>query len=718
MKKRIFGLLLAFVVVLSLLPVAAFAASSSQLPVGTTKNVSWTANEDAHYMSLTVAQSGYYSISMTDKLKNGNVSVLISNYTLGDRIYLDFDGAATCSYNHFYLKAGTTYEVCCTAYDGNYRNIAASISILIEKVSFTPKTISATSRSFTLRANESNLFRIHTDQSGDYMLTAGKNITSADVYDSSHSWLSGYYSHSGFNRCRFALEGNKDYYLELDKEDGIGASGYQLNLALAKESADISAISVVAQKDTISPCNGTSLDKTAFTYKIKFSNGSYKTAGFADLQTYGIFDLEIMYTGKFQTLSDGTKILKAGNQPAEISYLNGKKSNTTVYISTYVEWLSDTNPIDVNKNCYINPSNGQEGTLYWPVKTRQSGVFECYTYDWSKPFDWYQLRIFDKNNNEVPYDDAKDGWSLVKGQSYVLEFDYEFADSYKSTFKFWLKNELAPIAPAFTLSNTASGITVKWNKVADADGYQVWRKTGSGDWKLARTITSANITSYTNEKRTSGTKYQYRVRAYKTVDGMKLYSSYSTKTKYFMAQPEISSVVNTSTGITVKWGKIVGATGYRVYRKTGTGDWKLAKTITSGSTTSWTNTNRTNGTKYQYKVVAVKAVSGTNYTSVASAVKTIYRLTRPTISSATNSGTGKLTVKWDKNAKASGYQVRYIKDTTAKTVTVEGAGTLSKTLSKLTKGSTYKVYVRSYKTVSGTNYYSAWSGCKSVKIVK
>ena len=36
----------------------------------------------------------------------------------------------------------------------------------------------------------------------------------------------------------------------------------------------------------------------------------------------------------------------------------------------------------------------------------------------------------------------------------------------------------------------------------------------------------------------------------------------------------------------------------------------------------------------------------------------------------------------------------------------------------LTKGKTYYVRVRSYKTVSGTKYYSAWSSKKSVKISK
>ena len=185
-----------------------------------------------------------------------------------------------------------------------------------------------------------------------------------------------------------------------------------------------------------------------------------------------------------------------------------------------------------------------------------------------------------------------------------------------------------------------------------------------------------------------------------------------------LAQAKITSVTNTSTGITVKWNKVTGATAYQVYRKVGTGSWKLIKTTTS---TSLTNTKLTNGSKYQYKVRAIaKNSSGTIVNKGAySAIKTMYRLTRPTLASGTkNIATKKIVVKWNKNTKATGYQIKYVKGSTTKTVKVTKASTLSKTLSKLTKGSTYKVSVRSYKTVSGTTYYSAYSAVKSVKVAK
>ncbi len=126
----------------------------------------------------------------------------------------------------------------------------------------------------------------------------------------------------------------------------------------------------------------------------------------------------------------------------------------------------------------------------------------------------------------------------------------------------------------------------------------------------------------------------------------------------------------------------------------------------------------TNGAKYIYKVAAYKTVGDVTYTSTYSVTKTIYRLTTPTISSATNSGAGEVTVKWDTNSAASGYEVKYTVDSTTNTVNVSGANTVSKVLNGLTVGNTYKVYVRSYKTVGDNTYYSGYSAAKSVKVVK
>ena len=78
---------------------------------------------------------------------------------------------------------------------------------------------------------------------------------------------------------------------------------------------------------------------------------------------------------------------------------------------------------------------------------------------------------------------------------------------------------------------------------------------------------------------------------------------------------------------------------------------------------------------------------------------------------------------WKKqDTQTTGYQVQYSTDKNFKkgnkTVTVKGAKTNAKTISKLTKGKKYYVRVRTYKTVNKTNFYSGWSKSSSVTVKK
>ena len=82
--------------------------------------------------------------------------------------------------------------------------------------------------------------------------------------------------------------------------------------------------------------------------------------------------------------------------------------------------------------------------------------------------------------------------------------------------------------PSITLSTTSKKATIKWSKIAGANGYDVYRATSkNGSYSKVKSITSSSTVSYTDSKLTSGKTYYYKVRAYRTVDGKKVYSSYS-----------------------------------------------------------------------------------------------------------------------------------------------------------------------------------------------
>ncbi|MCI8883947.1 MAG: fibronectin type III domain-containing protein, partial [Lachnospiraceae bacterium] len=80
----------------------------------------------------------------------------------------------------------------------------------------------------------------------------------------------------------------------------------------------------------------------------------------------------------------------------------------------------------------------------------------------------------------------------------------------------------------------------------------------------------------------------------------------------------------------------------------------------------------------------------------------------------------KLKVSWKKDGRATGYQVQYCTSKAfkkgVKTITISKNKTVTKTISKLTKGKRYYVRVRAYKSVKVNKktqkLYGAWSSVK------
>lgn len=101
--------------------------------------------------------------------------------------------------------------------------------------------------------------------------------------------------------------------------------------------------------------------------------------------------------------------------------------------------------------------------------------------------------------------------------------------------------------------------------------------------------------------------------------------------------------------IKVSWSAVRGAAGYELYRATSkNGKYSKVKTLSS-STKSYTNTGRTTGTTYYYKVRAYKKVRDTiyrgNYSAVVSAKPTLGKVS--SVKTKQN-GKQKIKVSWKK----------------------------------------------------------------------
>ena len=100
---------------------------------------------------------------------------------------------------------------------------------------------------------------------------------------------------------------------------------------------------------------------------------------------------------------------------------------------------------------------------------------------------------------------------------------------------------------------------------------------------------------------------------------------------------------------------ITGATGYKVYRAEYTNGkwtgWKSVKTITKGSTVSWTDTKAKSGVKYKYTVKAVNGKTGSTYKSSSS----LLYLAQPKV--AVKALSNGIKVAWVQSTGATSYTI-------------------------------------------------------------
>lgn len=113
--------------------------------------------------------------------------------------------------------------------------------------------------------------------------------------------------------------------------------------------------------------------------------------------------------------------------------------------------------------------------------------------------------------------------------------------------------------------------------------------------------------------------------------------------------PEISSVSNGVSGVSVKWGKIQKADKYRVYRKTDGSSWKK---LVDTKTISCTDKTAKHGKTYTYMVRAVEDGVLSQYY----AGESITRVDTPELVSISNVASG-IKIKWGKVSCADGYNV-------------------------------------------------------------
>ena len=139
------------------------------------------------------------------------------------------------------------------------------------------------------------------------------------------------------------------------------------------------------------------------------------------------------------------------------------------------------------------------------------------------------------------------------------------------------------------------GVKLTWNKVSGAAKYRVYYKGRKGWTRMVDTTS----TSYIDKDVSSGRNYTYTVRCI-SADGKSFTSGYDSKGKSikYIAAPEISKLESVNGGVKISWGKVSGATKYRVYYK-GRKGWTRMVDTTS---TSYIDKDVSSGRNYTYTV--------------------------------------------------------------------------------------------------------------------
>lgn len=198
--------------------------------------------------------------------------------------------------------------------------------------------------------------------------------------------------------------------------------------------------------------------------------------------------------------------------------------------------------------------------------------------------------------------------------------------------------------------------------------------------------------------------------------GINNYAGERLNISYEIPKEEVFVSVRKKHSLRLAWQKNPGYQGYEVYMATKkNGEFKQIAVVEKNTAAV---RNLKVGKNYYFKVRAYKNVNGQkNYAPFSEVMATSTKLKKPHITSVKSSKMGQVTLKWEKDKKASGYCIFVKKAGVTKFQLVKDIQRNQKksyTVRGLKPGKMITVRIRSYKTVNGQKVYSTFS--KKIKV--
>lgn len=341
--------------------------------------------------------------------------------------------------------------------------------------------------------------------------------------------------------------------------------------------------------------------------------------------------------------------------------------------------------------------------------------------DWYDDEEWLTPTVFEKGKTYWCYiyinADCYE-YNLKKAKFYLNGSQVRQDYSYNSKYKYYyilgyteikIENDVATPTGFAAESATSSSVSLKWDKNANASGYEIEQYKG-GKWTQIAKINNSSTVSYNVSGLAADTTYTFRMRAYKTLSSGTAYSDYvrlAAKTQLTNTDKFVGTAIS-PTAVKLDWNRNDKVTGYIIEQYKG-GKWTQIAVTKNNTTLTFTVKGLADATPYSFRIKTYKNADGkTNYsgytTVKAETPPAAVKKARVTSTTATW-----ITLEWERNANVTGYAIEQYKGGKWTQIAVTKNNTTLKFIVKgLNPDTKYSFRIRAYKTNGTKTTYGGY----------
>ncbi len=341
--------------------------------------------------------------------------------------------------------------------------------------------------------------------------------------------------------------------------------------------------------------------------------------------------------------------------------------------------------------------------------------------DWYDDEEWLTPTVFEKGKTYWCYiyinADCYE-YNLKKAKFYLNGTQVRQDYSYNSTDKYYyilgyteikIDNDVATPTGFAAGSATSSSVSLKWDKNANASGYEIEQYKG-GKWTQIAKINNSSTVSYNVSRLAADTTYTFRMRAYKTLSSGTAYSDYvrlAAKTQLTNTDKFVGTAIS-PTAVKLDWNRNDKVTGYIIEQYKG-GKWTQIAVTKNNTTLTFTVKGLADATPYSFRIKTYKNADGkTNY----SGYTTVKAETPPAAvknARVTSTTATWITLEWERNANVTGYAIEQYKGGKWTQIAVTKNNTTLKFIVKgLNPDTKYSFRIRAYKTNGTKTTYGGY----------